>query len=347
MFPGRFFLYYALMQLFIRNSKYLLLVVLSFVFLLVFYGANTIETSLGSIENYDNSIIFNSNTLSLQHNAPATRASVAASGKSIWSGIRADLTLNHQAQSAQVKNEIRKLLADRKKLFEILESSAPYIYFIHKKTQESRLPAELALIPAIESEFNPRDHSNKGATGLWQLMPGTAHDLGVVVKSNYDGRRNVIASTNAALSYFADLGKYYKGNWSLAIAAYNSGQGKVDTAIRRAGSHNFWNLKLPRETKIYVPKLLAVAEIVKNPEKYSIQLPQIDNQPYFEEVKFKKAVNLSHISKSTGISMDSLHDLNPDFKNAIVANKHDFKVLVPVEYASSIKTLYSGNIKTL
>jgi membrane-bound lytic murein transglycosylase D len=338
------------MQLLMNNSKYLILVALSFVFLLVFYGANTNVTSLGSIENYNNSGILISNALSLEHNVVPTVKSgtqAAAPVKTIWSGIRSELSLNHYVQSAEVKNEIRKLLADRKKLFEILESSGPYIYFIHKKTHENKLPAELALIPAIESEFNPRDHSNKGATGLWQLMPGTAHDLGLEVKSNYDGRRNVVDSTNAALSYFSDLNKYYKGNWSLAIAAYNSGQGKVDTAIRRAGSRNFWNLKLPHETKIYLPKLLAVAEIIKNPEKYRIQLPQINNEPYFEQVKLKKSVNLSHISKSTGISMDSLHNLNPDFKNAVVSKKNSYTLLVPVEYSHSIKTLYSNNIKSI
>jgi membrane-bound lytic murein transglycosylase D len=338
------------MQLLISNSKYLILVVLSFVFLLVFYGANSLESSLGSIENYDNSSTIISNTMILERNLvrvgkPGTQATPPS--KSIWNGIRSDLSLNHYTQSAAVKNEIRKLLADRKKLFEILESSGPYIYFIHKQTHDSKLPSELALIPAIESEFNPRDHSNKGATGLWQLMPGTAHDLGLEVKSNYDGRRNVVDSTNAALTYFTDLKKYYKGNWPLVIAAYNSGQGKVDTAIRRAGSRNFWDLKLPHETTIYVPKLLAVAAIVQNPEKYHLQLPQIKNTPYFEQVKFKKPVNLAHISKSVGVSIDSLHDLNPDFKNSTVANKHDFTLLIPVQYASSIKTLFSNNIKTI
>ncbi len=277
----------------------------------------------------------------------ATAAATSTSVKSIWTGIRAGLLLNHHAQTAEVKNEIRKLLADRKKLFEILESAAPYIYFIHKKTQEKRLPAELALIPAIESEFNPRDHSNKGATGLWQLMPGTAHDLGVDVKSGYDGRRNVVDSTIAALAYFNDLGKYYKGNWSLAIAAYNSGQGTVDHAIRRAGGErNFWALKrLPHETKVYVPKLLAVAEIIKNPEKYSIRLPQINNEPYFEEVRLKKPVNLSHVSKTTGVSIDTLHDLNPDVKNDMVAKKRktqDYKLLVPVEYANTVKSQFAA-----
>src|SRR5262249_6307926 len=148
-------------------------------------------------------------------------------------------------------------------------------------TRARDLPAELALIPVIESEYNPNDRSNKGATGLWQLMRQTAHELGVVVQGGYDGRRNVLASTKAALAYFKDLGDLFNGNWYLAIAAYNCGQGRVQSAIRRTGSESFWNLPLPRDTKYYVPRLLAVAEIVKHPAKYGITLPQVQNKPYF------------------------------------------------------------------
>jgi membrane-bound lytic murein transglycosylase D len=146
------------------------------------------------------------------------------------------------------------------------------------------LPSELALIPFIESEFNSNNRSKKGAAGLWQLMKETAHLFGVKIKSGYDGRRNLIVSTKAALTYFEDLGNNFKGNWYLAIAAYNSGQFRVESAVRRAGSHNFWDLKkLPRETKEYVPKLLAVAEIVQNPEKYGVHLPQVNNEPRFTQ----------------------------------------------------------------
>src|SRR5262249_50075837 len=150
-----------------------------------------------------------------------------------------------------------RILADQEHFYKILKSAVPYIYYIHKQTQASGLPAELALIPFIESEFNPNDLSNKGALGLWQLMSGTARDLGVKIRSGYDGRRNVITSTNAALAYFKDLGKLFKGNWYLAIAAYNCGEGRVQSSIKRTGHRNFWELPLPQETKYYVPRLLA------------------------------------------------------------------------------------------
>lgn len=193
----------------------------------------------------------------------------------IWDELSSNFSLDHRTDSRAVKKEIHKLLADKQKLYSILDSSSPYIHFIFKQVQEKGLPAELALIPAIESEFNPNDHSKKGATGLWQLMPGTARDLGLKFRNHVDPRKNFKASTNAALTYFNDLGNLFKGNWYLAIAAYNCGEVRVKSAERHAGSTSFWNLSLPKETKVYVPKLLAVAAIIENPQEYNVELPEI------------------------------------------------------------------------
>lgn len=265
----------------------------------------------------------------------------------VWDSIRQELMLNHQTESAQVRAEIRKLLADQEKLYSILKAAGPYIYFIHKQTKAHGLPTELALIPVIESEFNPNDHSKKGATGLWQLMPGTAHELGVKVKGGYDGRKNIVASTDAALAYFRDLGHNFNGNWYLAIAAYNCGQFKIESAQRRTGSHSFWNLPLPKETRYYVPKLLAVAAIVKDPQKYGVQLPPIANKPYFTELKVKKSISLKQVAKSTGISIETLHTLNPDHKQqAIVPSKGVDSLLVPVNKVPTVKAQLGDKIVT-
>lgn len=253
---------------------------------------------------------------------------------SIWDEMGDDFELDHRTDSAQVQAEIRKLQADHGKLYHILESAGPYIYFIYKQTHDRGLPAELALIPVIESEYNPNDHSTKGATGLWQLMPATAHELGVSIKSGYDGRRDVVASTNAALAYFNDLGNCFKGNWYLAIAAYNCGQVRVANVERRTGSKSFWNLPLPQETKHYVPKLLAVAAIVKDPKKYGIVLPPISNKPYFTTLNLKKRMNLADVAKSTGVDVKILKTLNPDYKNEVVAKKEGYTLLVPIKNAN-------------
>lgn len=260
----------------------------------------------------------------------ATQTTPAAE-ESIWPSIRQEFTLDHQAQSKQVKNEIRKLLQDQTKLHDILVSGGPYLYFILKQTQARHLPGELALIPVIESEFNPNDRSNRGATGLWQLMSGTARELGIKVREGYDGRRNVIASTQAALAYFNDLGMMFKGNWYLAIAAYDCGQGRILSAARRAGSHNFWQLSLPQETKLYVPKLLAVAAIIENPKKYGVELPPIKNAPFFEEKKLDKPVSLQQVAHQAGISLRTLNALNPDYNHGIAHKKGNYTLLLPVK----------------
>jgi membrane-bound lytic murein transglycosylase D len=327
---GGIFGYHAPMRLLLKHSKFLILAVLSCSLLISVIDSNIGVTNMGSTNTDENAQV--------------------APGDSIWNDIGRELNLDHRAQSSQVQAEIRKLLADQAKLYSILMAAGPYIYFIHQQTQARSLPAELALIPVIESEFNPNDHSKKGATGLWQLMPQTAHELGVTVKSGYDGRRNVIASTKAALAYFNDLGNNYKGDWYLAIAAYNCGQGRVDSVKKRTGTNNFWQLPLPHETKLYVPKLLAVAAIVKNPEKYGVTLPPITNKPYFAEVKVNKSVNLEKVAKSSGTSIETLHKLNPDYKHDVVSvnpkKDKDATLLVPINKAPNVKAALPTNTVT-
>jgi len=266
---------------------------------------------------------------------------------SVWTSLSHDLKLDHKANSKLVQAEIHKLLADQNKLNSILQAAGPYIYYVYQQTQKRGLPAELALIPVIESEYNPNDHSNKGATGLWQLMPETAHELGIKIKSRYDGRRNVVASTKAALAYFNDLGNMFKGNWYLAIAAYNCGQVKVASAERNTGSHSFWNLPLPRETKDYVPKLLAVAAIIKNPEKYGIKLPSVTNAPYFATVQVRTPMSLVQVAKSSGISIETLHALNPDYNHGVVVIadvKKAATLLVPANKESAVRARFADKI---
>ena len=318
------------MQLITSISKYLVLAVLSCVLFLA-WNSNNINMTYLSLSDTNTSVSESLNS------KPAD---------SIWNSIRRDFKLDHKVQSSRVQAEIHKLLADQDKLYEILKAAAPYIYFIQQQTRARGLPAEIALIPFVESEFNPYDRSHKGATGLWQLMSGTARELGVKVRSGYDGRRNVIASTKAALAYFNDLGNYFKGNWYLAIAAYNCGQGRVDSEKRRAGSDSYWNLHLPQETKLYVPKLLAVAAIVSDPKKYGVELPPINNQPYFTEVKVQKSVDLTKVAKASGVNVETLHTLNPDYNHGKASAVKTNTLLVPIDKASTIKAKLQDNHTT-
>ncbi|HSW92835.1 MAG TPA: transglycosylase SLT domain-containing protein [Gammaproteobacteria bacterium] len=309
------------MQLINNLSKFFIFVVLS-CSLLIALHSNHLDITASNFANHD------------------LDEMIASDDNSIWSSISDQFQLDHKTQNAAVQAEIRGLLADQQKLYQILQAAAPYIYFIHQKAQEKGLPGELALIPVIESEFNPNDHSSKkGATGLWQLMSGTAHELGVKVKSGYDGRKNVVSSTNAALAYFKDLGNDFKGDWYLAIAAYNCGQGRIASAVKKTGSHDFWNLPLPHETRCYVPKLLAVAAIIKNPEKYGVQLPPITNKPYFTQIKVTKPVSLAKLATAPGVSANTLRVLNPDYNHGNVPKSKDgvYALLVPVDEASAVR----------
>lgn len=339
------------MRLFISFSSYLFLVVLSFSLIITGYISNNrTEINTGAVDTRIDRY-FEPETAVNTSDELARTSSMKSNKKSgrdfVWRTISNDLQLDHKTETRAVRTEIQKILSEKGKFENILKSAAPYIYFIYEQTEQHHLPAEIALIPIIESEFNPNDYSKKGATGLWQLMPRTASELGVRVKGGYDGRRNVIASTKAALAYFKDLGGQFKGNWYLAVAAYDAGQGKVASAVRHAGSTNFLNLKLPKETKLYVPKLLAVAEIISHPEKYHVALPRDTNMPYFAQLKTKTPVNLMQLAKASGIDLKTLQTLNPDYKNGKVPAKGPYTLLVPIEEMNAVKKRLGTKLVTI
>lgn len=270
--------------------------------------------------------------------------SLVASAETVWENIAHELTLDRRVDDPRVQKEIKRLLADKDDFNKALKAATNYIFYIHQQTKAYQLPVEIALIPFIESQFNPNDRSNVGATGLWQLMPKTAKDLGVKVKTNYDGRKNVTASTQAAMAYFKDLGKLFRNNWYLAIAAYNCGEGRVLSAIKRAGSRFFFDLKLPLETKLYLPRLLAVAEIIKNPTKYGIKLPSVSNEPYFAELQVSKPVNLTRLAETVGIEFATLDALNPDYKKGHADLSSTDRLLVPADKISDVQHEIPGAV---
>jgi membrane-bound lytic murein transglycosylase D len=323
--------YYTGMEILHGRLKLIVLALLSLCFSLFIFATNYNATSL--LNRVSSNVIVK---LTAVANSSETISSLVQP-HSIWKSLRNNFELDHRAQSAPVQAQIRAFVADKEKLYKILRASAPYIYFIHQQVEAHNLPAEIALIPVIESEFNPYDHSNKGAAGLWQLMPQTARDLGVDVRKSYDGRRNVVNSTNAALNYFSDLNHLFKGNWYLALAAYNSGEMKVLRAQKRAGSHNFWNLQLPHETKVYVPKLLAIAEIIEHPEKYGIDLPTVYSTPYFQSVTILKPISLAKLAEVSSIDQNLLETLNPDYRKGLPA-RHGSTFLLPVARSPQSRT---------
>jgi membrane-bound lytic murein transglycosylase D len=263
-----------------------------------------------------------------------SNVSITHAASDVWEVLRAEFMLNHETSRAEVQEQIRWLIAHPSYLQKVCRQSEPYIYHIVGEVKKRKLPGELALLPMIESAYDPFAYSGVGAAGLWQLMPRTGADLGLKQDWWFDGRRSIRPSTEAALNYLVYLNKFFEGSWILAIAAYDSGEGTISRAIKAQGSRrniSFWNLAAPRETQIYVPRLLALAEIIKNPQRYKISLPDIPYLPYFEEVNIGSQIDLNHAAKMAGISYKELIKLNPGFNRWTTAPYKPFKLLIPTE----------------
>ena len=198
------------------------------------------------------------------------------------------------------------------------ERGSLYIHYIVERLEERNMPLELALLPAIESAYNPMAYSHANAVGLWQFIPSTGRYFNLRQTRAYDGRRDITASTLAALNYLNRLHDMFNGDWLLALAAYNAGEGTVSRAIERNEKlglpTDYWNLPLPQETKDYVPKLLALSQVVLAPEAYGINLNPIANEPYFEMVEIKQSMDLSRVAALAEIDEDEMFQLNPAYK---------------------------------
>ena len=183
---------------------------------------------------------------------------------------------------------------------------ARYLYYIVQELEKRNLPLELALLPVVESAFNPVAYSRSRASGLWQFIPSSGKHYGLEQNWWIDERRDVIEATGAALTYLQYLNTYFAGDWYLAIAAYNGGEGTVSNAVRRnqaAGlPTDFFSLNLRPETRDYVPKLLAISRIVRNPEAYGLSFAAIPNQPFFEAVEPGRQVHLEQAAQLAGIT---------------------------------------------
>jgi membrane-bound lytic murein transglycosylase D len=212
-----------------------------------------------------------------------------------------------------------------------------YLYYIVTQLEARHMPLELALLPVIESAFEPYAYSRARAAGLWQFISGTGSRFGLKQDWWYDGRRDVVASTNAALDYLQALHDEFNGDWLLAVAAYNCGELAVQHAVQvNEAEHrpiDFWHLRLPRETEAYVPKLLAMKRLVEDPAKYDLAFTAIPNQPYFARVKTPGQINMQVAAQIAGISADEVYDLNPAFHRWATDPTGPFYLLLPVNAA--------------
>lgn len=248
-----------------------------------------------------------------------------------WGVVRQQFSLDHQLNQPEVQQQIHWLVS-HPKYFNKLYEAEPFIYHIITEIQKRHMPGELALIPMLESAYNPFAYSGAGAAGLWQLMPKTGEHLGVEGDWWMDGRRSIGSSTTAALNYFQHLNHFFKGDWLLAIAAYDCGEGTIQRLLKQrpAYERSVWYLSLPHETQIYVPRLLALAEIIAHPHQYHITLPYVPHEPYFKEIHVDGQIDLNQAAELAGVAYHELLKLNPGFNHWATSPNHP-KLLIPIK----------------
>jgi membrane-bound lytic murein transglycosylase D len=215
-----------------------------------------------------------------------------------------------------------------------MERARLYLYYIVEEIEKRGMPMEIALLPAIESAYQPHAYSRARALGLWQFIAPTARKYGIEMNWWYDGRQDVFASTRAALDYLEKLYEEFN-DWNLALAAYNAGEGRVHYAIdynrRKGRPTDYQHLRLRAETLHYVPKLMALVNIVSNPQAYGIKLASIPNEPYFVPVDIGSQIDLNVVAELADVPVGDLYDINPGFKRWATAPDGPHRILVPID----------------
>jgi len=244
---------------------------------------------------------------------------------------------NHQSLVGQNQQRVDEHIAWFMKHPDYLERvsrrAQPYLHLVVSEVEKEGLPIEIALLPIVESAYYPFAYSHGTAAGLWQFIPSTGKLYGLEEDWWYAGRRDVLASTKAAVQYLKNLNKLFDGDWLLAIAAYNAGPGRVQNAInanKKSGKKtDYWHLELPVETKRYVPKLLAVAKILQDPLHYKQRFERINNTPYLQAIELDSQFDLALISQWTGLSIDDIYAYNPGLRRWATPSVLPFTLLLP------------------
>lgn len=240
--------------------------------------------------------------------------------------------------NSRIKAEREQLLRDPKGFETIALRSEPYVYYIINQLRKNNLPVELALVPLIESAYDPLATSPAQAAGLWQFVPVTAKEYGLKQSNYFDARRDLIASTNSAISLLQNLNEHFNGDWLLTLAAYNAGEGRVRRAMEKNQAKSlptdYWSLDLPSETMHYVPKILAIIDIVKNNTRYGVKLPDCNYENSLVRIDITKNISLAKIAQYTGLSLNELTTYNAGYVQQTVNGP--FHLLIPHAHAKSL-----------
>ncbi|MFV2060988.1 MAG: LysM peptidoglycan-binding domain-containing protein [Gammaproteobacteria bacterium] len=250
----------------------------------------------------------------------------------LWDRVRENFQLEN-IENRRIDTQFKWFKNHPEYINRVAARATPYMHFIVETLEAKGIPGELALLPIVESAFKPFAYSHGRASGIWQFIPSTGRLYGLKQNWWYDGRRDIYASTNASLRLLKNLATHFNGDWLLALAAYNSGQGTVQRAIRKnkklGRPTDFFSLKLPPETKAYVPKLLALKKLIMDPELYNLTLLPIVDEPYFKKIDISSQIDLALAAEMAGITIEELYNLNPGFNRWATAPKGPHYLLIP------------------
>lgn len=261
----------------------------------------------------------------------------------LWTRLARDFTM-HSMVHDRIDQEMFSYLGRLDQLQTITQRAEPYLFFIVEQLRERGMPMELALLPIVESAYLPQATSRSQAAGLWQFIPSTGQHFGLKQNWWYDGRLDVHASTQAALDYLQRLHDMFEGDWTLALAAYNAGEGTVSRAIERAAARgeptDYWSLDLPEETKAYVPRLIALSRLFHDPHVYGLIPHKVEDAPFLARIELDRPLDLSKVANAMDMSVDELYRLNPGFKRGVNGNGEEaIALLLPQDKAQRLQAM--------
>jgi len=271
--------------------------------------------------------------------ASAPDATAAKTYTNLWDRMRAGFSLP-PLDGPLVQRQEQWFADNPEYMANMITRARYYLYYIVQEVQKRGMPMEIALLPAIESAYQPHAYSRARAVGLWQFIASTGRLYGLKANWWYDGRRDVMASTDAALDYLEKLKEDFNGDWQLALAAYNCGEGKVQYEINYNRRHglptDYSDLRLPRETESYVPKLMAMVHIVSDPAKFGLKFAAIPNNPYFARVDTGTQVDLGVVAKLTDMPVTDLYQINPAYVHWVTDPNGPHELLVPADKKEAV-----------
>jgi len=276
-----------------------------------------------------------------------SRAFASRTHESVWQHLRAGFKLESHTDKKALQSQLAWYAGHSGYIQRVMERSDPFLHYILSEAEKLDLPTELVLLPIVESAFQPFAYSHGRAAGIWQFIPATGRLYGLKQDWWYDGRRDIYTSTQAALKYLTNLNKLFKGDWLLALAAYNSGSGTVQKAIKKNRKRHkptdFWSLDLPKETRDYVPKLLALKELISHPQKYDVSLRCIPHVPGFKRVDAGSQIDLALAAELAEIDLDTLYSYNPAYNRWATPPNGPHQLLLPADAAETLE----ANLETL